>query len=401
MYEIINNVHLKVKEYKGQRVVTFKDIDTVHGRPEGTAKRNFSKNREYFIEGEDYFKVCGDEIRTDKLMDISQKTHGDIILITESGYLMIVKSLTDKLSWSVQREIVKTYFRARQAEVLYNDAVLKILENQEEIKRRIIMYRLLSNPIEQNGQRVLTTAQLAEAYGTDSRIISNNFNRNINRYKEGEHFYRLTGDELKEFKACHQIDDNLKFAPFILLWTERGSLLHAKSLNTDKAWEAYDYLIEHYFRSTEMMVYYNNAIMKILEKQEQKLDKLEKEISYIRNDVLDIRRSEMIISDKFEDAKQFINNTLEKAIRETVKVLAPFMQLPKSISGKNKTKHQPRGYSNGKIENLPPAIKNKVDEMIISGRYSCQKITDFIIGITGESISYMTVSRYIRKYFSK
>lgn len=37
----INNQSLQVKEYKGQRVVTFKDVDTVHGRPEGTAKRNF------------------------------------------------------------------------------------------------------------------------------------------------------------------------------------------------------------------------------------------------------------------------------------------------------------------------------------------------------------------------
>lgn len=66
----------------------------------------------------------------------------------------------------------------------------------------------------------------------------------LNRFNtEGKHFYRLTGDELKAFKACHQIEDNLKFAPFVLLWTEKGALLHAKSLNTDKAWEVYDYLV--------------------------------------------------------------------------------------------------------------------------------------------------------------
>lgn len=103
------------------------------------------------------------------------------------------------------------------------------------------------SPIENEGKRVLTTAQLAEAYETDSKVISNNFNRNADRYTEGKHFYRLTGDELKAFKACHQIEDNLKFAPFVLLWTEKGALLHAKSLNTDKAWEVYDYLVESYF----------------------------------------------------------------------------------------------------------------------------------------------------------
>lgn len=32
--------------------------------------------------------------------------------------------------------------------------------------------------IENNGQRVLTTVQIAELYGTDSKVISNNFNRN-------------------------------------------------------------------------------------------------------------------------------------------------------------------------------------------------------------------------------
>ena len=34
----------------------------------------------------------------------------------------------------------------------------------------------------------------------------------------------------------------------IYLWTESGALLHAKSLNTDKAWEVYDRLVETYFR---------------------------------------------------------------------------------------------------------------------------------------------------------
>ena len=36
--------------------------------------------------------------------------------------------------------------------------------------------------------RVLTTQQIAEAYGTDSKTISYNFNHNKGRYKEGKHF---------------------------------------------------------------------------------------------------------------------------------------------------------------------------------------------------------------------
>lgn len=51
----INNSDVSVREYKGQRVVTFKDIDNVHGRPNGTARKRFNDNRNRFIEGVDYF----------------------------------------------------------------------------------------------------------------------------------------------------------------------------------------------------------------------------------------------------------------------------------------------------------------------------------------------------------
>ena len=69
----IENTEMQIKEYKGQRVVTFKDIDTVHQRPAGTAKRGFNKNQKHFIEGEDFIKVCVDEISTHKLWNISNK----------------------------------------------------------------------------------------------------------------------------------------------------------------------------------------------------------------------------------------------------------------------------------------------------------------------------------------
>ena len=104
--------------------------------------------------------------------------------------------------------------------------------------------------IEQQGLRVLTTAQLAECYGTDSKVIHDNFANNKKRYEEGKHFICLKGAELKEFK---NLPENFgvvdKRSPVLYLWTERGALLHAKSLNTDKAWEVYGELVETYFRA--------------------------------------------------------------------------------------------------------------------------------------------------------
>ncbi|MCI8396188.1 MAG: ORF6N domain-containing protein [Clostridia bacterium] len=133
----INSRELQTKEYKGQRVVTFKDIDLVHERVEGTASRNFRENRDKFIEGIDYFKVCADEIRTHKIMKLSNKAHEDIILITVSGYLMLVKSLNDDLAWKVQRELVNNYFTVQKLKKKYHKPIDKALKQHFNIAETI------------------------------------------------------------------------------------------------------------------------------------------------------------------------------------------------------------------------------------------------------------------------
>ena len=105
--------------------------------------------------------------------------------------------------------------------------------------------------VETNNQRVLTTAQIAEQYGTDSKVISNNFNRNKTRYIEGKHYYCLTGEVKRDFLNRHQIEDGSRATNFYL-WTEKGALLHAKSLNTDQAWQAYEVLVDTYFSVREL-----------------------------------------------------------------------------------------------------------------------------------------------------
>lgn len=139
----------------------------------------------------------------------------------------------------------------------------------------------LPKTVEVNGIRVLLTRQLAEAYGTERQIISNNYTRNKKRYVEGKHVIILSGDYLKEFKASHQIDDNLKYAHTLYLWTEKGALLHAKSLNTDKAWEVYDYLVDFYFRAKEESKETKTAPVEkktVVKKENQKLPRIDNPI---------------------------------------------------------------------------------------------------------------------------
>ncbi|CAI3555030.1 hypothetical protein CNEO3_1190004 [Clostridium neonatale] len=117
--------------------------------------------------------------------------------------------------------------------------------------RNEVRYMSKLIPLEFKNQRIITTKVLADSFGTDYKIISNNFNRNIERFVEGKHYYKLEGQELKEFKGCHQNDESLKYVSILYLWTDRGAARHAKILDTDEAWEVYEELEDTYFKIKE------------------------------------------------------------------------------------------------------------------------------------------------------
>lgn len=110
----INNIEMPIKEYKGQRVVTFADIDRVHERDAETAKYRFRDNKKHFIPDIDYYEITRNDVGADftTTYGFSNKAPRGF-LITESGYLMIVKSLTDDIAWDVQRQLVNSYFRVK------------------------------------------------------------------------------------------------------------------------------------------------------------------------------------------------------------------------------------------------------------------------------------------------
>ncbi|MGE7947941.1 ORF6N domain-containing protein [Lysinibacillus sp. NPDC093688] len=105
-----------------------------------------------------------------------------------------------------------------------------------------------------DNHRVLTTTQLAESFETTSDRISYNFNYNRDRYKLGKHFIALEGEEKCEFLHRLDIHDGSKNAKTLYLWTEKGAWLHAKSLNTDSAWDAYELLVDEYYNVKEKVV---------------------------------------------------------------------------------------------------------------------------------------------------
>ena len=115
-YVKINNQELGIREYNNQRVVTLWDIARVHEIDNRNIKDNFTNNRQYLIEGEDYFtlsKVDYEKIVNEKL-GRSYNAVKEIILFTEQGYLMIAKTITGELAWKVQRQLVDSYFRLKE-----------------------------------------------------------------------------------------------------------------------------------------------------------------------------------------------------------------------------------------------------------------------------------------------
>lgn len=54
--------------------------------------------------------------------------------------------------------------------------------------------------IEQEGQKVLTTEQLASIYECENRNIHDNFKNNEDKFIENIHYFKLEGNSLKDFK---------------------------------------------------------------------------------------------------------------------------------------------------------------------------------------------------------
>lgn len=172
---------LLIKEYKQQRVVTFKDIDELHQRVDGTAKRNFNENKENFIEGVDYFYLNGKKLKEFKQStDFVCSRTKELILVTQTGYPMVTKTMNDSLSWAVQRQLVNSYFGKTNAKV----ADAPTITPELEIKRQNAEARLKNA----NSRQAALLNKIAESAPSD-------VNKAILQSKATE---VLTGEKLLE-----------------------------------------------------------------------------------------------------------------------------------------------------------------------------------------------------------
>ena len=167
-------------------------------------------------------------------------------------------------------------------------------------------------PVDYNGVRVLTTEQLAQAYECDTHSIQKNFNSNKDRFEEGKHYYKLDGEELKNFKASlgsSPIVNNLKFTSQLILWTRRGASRHSKMLGTDRAWEMFDALEENYFNPrpkaltpAEQMAQGLLAAQKLLAEKDKRIEEMRPKEIFA--DAVSVSKTDILIGDLAKLIKQ-------------------------------------------------------------------------------------------------
>lgn len=111
----VGNSQIPLVIYRDQPVVTFAMIDQVHQRPEGTARKRFSDNRERFTDGQHYYLVDskGLSVLRTEFPGVFGANAPQAMLITERGYLKLVKTFSDDLAWEVQDQLIDGYFRAK------------------------------------------------------------------------------------------------------------------------------------------------------------------------------------------------------------------------------------------------------------------------------------------------
>lgn len=161
-------------------------------------------------------------------------------------------------------------------------------------------------------QAVITTAQLADVYGTTAKNITNNFQRNKDRFTEGKHYFVLQGEELKEFKSkTSESGVPLSSSNLMYLWTRRGASRHCKILGTDKAWEQFDYLEENYFDRQEQkqppltLQQQIQTIAKGTDELYQRVDAVTEDVKSVKEEMQSIKNDLPILpleADKIEKA---------------------------------------------------------------------------------------------------
>ena len=196
----INGSEIKPVEYKEQRVVTFKMVDELHQRVNGTAKKTWWRNKDNFIETRDFFEILYKDIDNNIGLsplkgpnNLGGNPNNKVILLTERGYLKLVKPFGDELSWQVQDMLVDCYFKLKEVakDFNQNEMILRMLAQSNEV-------------IKQNNENQKALTQLIK--NLDKKLSTLETKENVKSLKKGrktkkEKILKLKSQILKKYNS--------------------------------------------------------------------------------------------------------------------------------------------------------------------------------------------------------
>lgn len=179
---------IELKEYNGERIVTAWDIAELHEREISKVNENFKYNINKFIENEDYYvlqrnKFSESDFRVQNFIPNNVK---EIILFTESGYLLLTKTFTDERSWNIQRQLVKSYFKLKElkekvesgeieikmANKQNNNSITQLNESQIELEKLRLMTHLIDTfkETEHKPEKLMIIETIANITGNKNKF---------------------------------------------------------------------------------------------------------------------------------------------------------------------------------------------------------------------------------------
>jgi len=241
----ISDTNLNLVTYNQQPVVTFEMIDKTHQRPSGTSKRNFARNKQHFIEGEDFYNlsyqdvILKDEFRTAGIVPNPK----GLMILTETGYLMLVKSFRDDLAWQVQRELIKKYFTA---ESLCEEINTKIVDAEDDLIIFVKRHKEMLELFNINPKLTATALNNAVKQKFGVSLLENTWGLlpSSNKYEETEHEKQL---DVKQLSVDLKMDED-----------KVEQYLKHLNINPTEEYEAAFMVIKEYIR---MSVHCNNPLL--------------------------------------------------------------------------------------------------------------------------------------------
>ena len=227
----IDGIELRKKKYENKIIMTSWDIAKMHERDVKDVNQNFKRHQEKFILGLDFFVIPREKISETQIViqEFIPNNVKEIPLFTETGYLMLVKTFTDDLSWNRQRMLVNNYFRnineTNNVPKSFKEALFLAYQQAEKIEKLEAEKEKMSLELEYKTEVITGVTDNIDVYQKQkilNRVVKHKGSNFSNRWNELYTVFRETygidlkarrkGYDLKQIKSGDKCKSVLDYA---------------------------------------------------------------------------------------------------------------------------------------------------------------------------------------------